>query len=91
MIMDLQVAFVHITLLPCILKTLPISTMQAVIASDFSMGRFRFLERLLLVHGHWSYSRLANMMLYFFYKNVVSLKHTGEGVGDMVRVCGVTW
>eukprot|EP00731_Ephydatia_muelleri_P030667 Em0022g181a len=43
---------------------------QAVIASDFSMARFRFLERLLLVHGHWSYSRLANMMLYFFYKNV---------------------
>lgn len=43
---------------------------QAVMASDFSMARFRFLERLLLVHGHWSYSRLANMMLYFFYKNV---------------------
>ncbi len=41
-------------------------------ASDFAMARFRFLERLLLVHGHWCYSRLANMMLYFFYKNVVS-------------------
>ena len=51
----------------------PSPPMQAVIASDFSMARFRFLERLLLVHGHWSYSRLANMMLYFFYKNVVSL------------------
>ena len=41
-------------------------------ASDFAMARFRFLEKLLLVHGHWCYSRLARMMLYFFYKNVVS-------------------
>ena len=41
-------------------------------ASDFAMGRFHFLEKLLLVHGHWSYSRLARMMLYFFYKNMVS-------------------
>ncbi|CAI8040276.1 Probable phospholipid-transporting ATPase VB [Geodia barretti] len=39
-------------------------------ASDFAMGRFHFLEKLLLVHGHWSYSRLARMMLYFFYKNM---------------------
>ena len=46
--------------------------MQAVMASDFAMGRFRFLVRLLLVHGHWSYNRLARLMLYFFYKNVVS-------------------
>ena len=45
---------------------------QAVLASDFNMGRFKFLKKLLLVHGHWCYSRLANMMLYFFYKNVVS-------------------
>ena len=45
--------------------------MQAVIASDFAMGRFHFLEKLLLVHGHWCYSRLARLTLYFFYKNVV--------------------
>ena len=29
-------------------------------------------ERLLLVHGHWNYDRLARMVLYFFYKNAVS-------------------
>ena len=46
--------------------------MQAVMASDFAMARFKFLVKLLLVHGHWCYSRLANMMYYFFYKNVVS-------------------
>uniref|UniRef100_F6TTP6 Phospholipid-transporting ATPase n=1 Tax=Ornithorhynchus anatinus TaxID=9258 RepID=F6TTP6_ORNAN len=44
---------------------------QAVMASDFAVPRFRHLERLLLVHGHWCYSRLANMVLYFFYKNAM--------------------
>uniref|UniRef100_A0A663FGK6 Phospholipid-transporting ATPase n=1 Tax=Aquila chrysaetos chrysaetos TaxID=223781 RepID=A0A663FGK6_AQUCH len=47
--------------------------MQAVMASDFAIPRFRHLEKLLLVHGHWCYSRLANMVLYFFYKNAVSV------------------
>ncbi len=46
--------------------------MQAVMASDFAISKFRFLERLLLVHGHWNYDRLARMVLYFFYKNSVS-------------------
>lgn len=46
--------------------------MQAVMASDFSMSRFKFLRKFLLVHGHWSYDRLARMVLYFFYKNAVS-------------------
>ncbi|XP_043089144.1 phospholipid-transporting ATPase VB isoform X2 [Puntigrus tetrazona] len=44
--------------------------MQAVMASDFAITRFKHLQRLLLVHGHWCYSRLANMVVYFFYKNV---------------------
>ncbi|XP_054718462.1 phospholipid-transporting ATPase VA-like [Uloborus diversus] len=43
--------------------------MQAVMASDFTLARFRYLERLLLVHGHWCYDRLARTVLYFFYKN----------------------
>ncbi|XP_054265699.1 phospholipid-transporting ATPase VD isoform X2 [Macrosteles quadrilineatus] len=43
--------------------------MQAVMASDFSMSRFKFLRKFLLVHGHWSYDRLSRMVLYFFYKN----------------------
>lgn len=41
-------------------------------ASDFAISRFKHLRKLLLVHGHWCYSRLANMIIYFFYKNVVS-------------------
>ncbi|XP_060134864.1 phospholipid-transporting ATPase VD isoform X7 [Zootoca vivipara] len=44
--------------------------MQAVLASDFAISRFRHLNKLLFVHGHWCYTRLANMILYFFYKNL---------------------
>ncbi|KAK8928429.1 Phospholipid-transporting ATPase 6 [Platanthera zijinensis] len=44
--------------------------MQAVMASDFSVAQFRCLERLLVVHGHWCYKRIAQMVCYFFYKNI---------------------
>uniref|UniRef100_Q9P241-2 Isoform 2 of Phospholipid-transporting ATPase VD n=1 Tax=Homo sapiens TaxID=9606 RepID=Q9P241-2 len=44
--------------------------MQAVMASDFAVSQFKHLSKLLLVHGHWCYTRLSNMILYFFYKNV---------------------
>lgn len=44
---------------------------QAVMSSDYGVGQFRFLTRLLLVHGRWSYKRLAEMVPCFFYKNVV--------------------
>uniref|UniRef100_A0A453RGQ1 Phospholipid-transporting ATPase n=1 Tax=Aegilops tauschii subsp. strangulata TaxID=200361 RepID=A0A453RGQ1_AEGTS len=44
--------------------------MQAVMASDIAIAQFRFLERLLLVHGHWCYRRISVMICYFFYKNV---------------------
>uniref|UniRef100_A0A7N6BXW1 Phospholipid-transporting ATPase n=1 Tax=Anabas testudineus TaxID=64144 RepID=A0A7N6BXW1_ANATE len=43
--------------------------MQAVLASDYSFAQFRFLQRLLLVHGRWSYFRMCNFLCYFFYKN----------------------
>ncbi|XAR51870.1 Phospholipid-translocating ATPase [Bertholletia excelsa] len=44
--------------------------MQAVMSSDFAIAQFQFLERLLLVHGHWCYRRIAMMICYFFYKNI---------------------
>ncbi|KAL3537787.1 hypothetical protein ACH5RR_001153 [Cinchona calisaya] len=44
---------------------------QAVMASDFAMGQFRFLVPLLLVHGHWNYQRISYMILYNFYRNAV--------------------
>ncbi|XP_075151273.1 phospholipid-transporting ATPase VD isoform X1 [Haematobia irritans] len=42
---------------------------QAVMAADFTVARFRYLERLLIAHGYWCYDRLSRMILYFFYKN----------------------
>ncbi|KAJ4973352.1 hypothetical protein NE237_006526 [Protea cynaroides] len=44
--------------------------MQAVMSSDFAIARFQYLERLLLVHGHWCYRRISSMICYFFYKNL---------------------
>ncbi|MCO5605897.1 hypothetical protein L7F22_060083 [Adiantum nelumboides] len=44
--------------------------MQATMASDFAIAQFRFLERLLLVHGSWCYKRISHMICYFFYKNI---------------------
>ncbi|CAJ0929896.1 unnamed protein product [Ranitomeya imitator] len=43
--------------------------MQAVLSSDFSFAQFRYLQRLLLVHGRWSYIRMCQFLRYFFYKN----------------------
>ncbi|KAK7891040.1 hypothetical protein WMY93_023003 [Mugilogobius chulae] len=43
--------------------------MQAVLSSDYSFAQFRYLQRLLLVHGRWSYFRMCNFLRYFFYKN----------------------
>jgi phospholipid-translocating ATPase len=41
---------------------------QAVMSSDYAIGQFRFLTRLVLVHGRWSYRRLAETIANFFYK-----------------------
>ena len=41
---------------------------QAVMSSDYAIGQFRFLQRLVLVHGRWSYRRLAETIANFFYK-----------------------
>ncbi|WOH13402.1 hypothetical protein DCAR_0832912 [Daucus carota subsp. sativus] len=44
--------------------------MQAVMSSDIAIAQFKYLERLLLVHGHWCYRRISSMICYFFYKNI---------------------
>lgn len=41
---------------------------QAVMSSDYAIGQFRYLQRLLLVHGRWSYRRLGECTANFFYK-----------------------
>lgn len=44
--------------------------MQAARSADVSIGQFKFLKKLLLVHGAWSYQRISNAILYSFYKNI---------------------
>lgn len=45
--------------------------MRAVQSSDYALPEFRALWKLLLVHGRWSYIRITEMILYFFYKNMI--------------------
>lgn len=41
--------------------------LQAVNSADFSIAQFRFLQRLLFVHGRWSYKRLSTLLLFVCY------------------------
>jgi phospholipid-transporting ATPase len=45
--------------------------LQAARSADVAISQFRFLKKLLLVHGAWSYQRLSKLILYSFYKNIV--------------------
>lgn len=51
------------------------NSFQAVMASDFSIAQFRFLERLLVVHGHWCYKRIAQMVIDIFILNLDHYSH----------------
>ncbi|CAM4680959.1 unnamed protein product [Lepidochelys olivacea] len=47
--------------------------MQAVQCSDYALAQFRYLQRLLLVHGRWSYLRICKFLRYFFYKTFAGM------------------
>jgi len=44
--------------------------LQAARAADYTIAQFKFLKRLLFVHGHLSYRRLSKVILYSFYKTL---------------------
>ena len=44
--------------------------LQAANSADFAIAQFRFLSRLLFVHGAWNYSRISKVILFSFYKNI---------------------
>lgn len=44
--------------------------LQAARSADVAIAQFRFLRKLLLVHGAWSYHRTSKTILYSFYKNI---------------------
>ncbi|KAK1936943.1 Phospholipid-transporting ATPase 3 [Phytophthora citrophthora] len=43
---------------------------QAVNASDYAIAQFRFLTRLVLLHGRCNYKRVCKVIRYSFYKNI---------------------
>ncbi|KAI0835220.1 phospholipid-translocating P-type ATPase [Hypoxylon sp. FL0890] len=45
--------------------------LQAARVADYSIAQFRFLQRLLLVHGRWMYLRTAKYILATFWKELV--------------------
>ncbi|KAK4152472.1 hypothetical protein C8A00DRAFT_34827 [Chaetomidium leptoderma] len=45
--------------------------LQAARISDYSIAQFRFLQRLLLVHGRWNYARSGKYILGTFWKEIV--------------------
>lgn len=49
---------------------------QAVMSADFAIGQFRFLGRLMVVHGRWCYRRMAETIANFFYKVRYSVTKT---------------
>ncbi|MCO5556077.1 hypothetical protein L7F22_009621 [Adiantum nelumboides] len=44
---------------------------QASMSADYAIGQFRFLTKLLLVHGHWNTYRIGVLHQVFFYKNLI--------------------
>ena len=44
--------------------------LQAARSADVAIGQFRYLRKLLLVHGAWSYQRISKLILFSFYKNI---------------------
>lgn len=72
--------------------------LQAARSADFAIAQFRFLKKLLLVHGSWAYQRLSKMIFYYFYKNIalyltqfwVRTRVTclsRDGANDVMEVC----
>lgn len=40
-------------------------------SADFAFTKFSMIKKVLLVLGHWYYQRLATLIHFFFYKNLV--------------------
>jgi phospholipid-translocating ATPase len=45
--------------------------LQAARVADYAIAQFRFLARLLLVHGRWNYARTARFVLATFWKEML--------------------
>jgi phospholipid-transporting ATPase len=72
--------------------------LQAARSADVAIAQFRYLRKLLLVHGAWSYQRVSKTILYSFYKNItlymtqfwVSRMLIAEFIADLSSTCSKT-
>jgi magnesium-transporting ATPase (P-type) len=44
---------------------------RAAQASDFAIHKFKYLWQLVFFHGRYNYIRISELILYFFFKNIV--------------------
>jgi phospholipid-transporting ATPase len=44
---------------------------QAVRSADYALCQFKFLQRLILIHGRNGYRRISTFICYYFYKNII--------------------
>lgn len=56
---------------------------QAARNSDYAIARFKFLSKLLFVHGHFYYIRIATLVQYFFIRMCV-LSHPSFYISSTV-------
>lgn len=59
---------VNTSFVPFIIGIMGKEGRQAARNSDYAIARFKFLSKLLFVHGHFYYIRIATLVQYFFYK-----------------------
>lgn len=53
---------------PCLLGVIGKEGRQAARNSDYAIPKFKHLKKMLLVHGHFYYIRISELVQYFFYK-----------------------
>ncbi|EEC13161.1 conserved hypothetical protein, partial [Ixodes scapularis] len=64
-----DVAMIQVTARPTLAKR-PSSLLSSTYSHQMSLCLFRFLRRLLFVHGAWNHNRMCRLILYSFHKNI---------------------
>ncbi len=59
---------------------------NAARSADFALAKFKFLKRIILVHGYLYYTRIAYLVNYFFYK-VYKYKLTLKLANNLIFFC----
>lgn len=59
---------------------------QAVRNSDYAIPKFKHLKKMLLVHGHYYYIRISELVQYFFYKVAYSPIKESPSIFDVISL-----